>query len=126
MLAVYLAVRLGDLAWRGALGAMFVPGFEAFGFWIEMLAFAAPLVLLASETSRASASRLFVAAVLLMLGGFMLRINGFLVGYQTGEGYHYFPSVPELLVTIGLIAFEILAYIVFVRLLPVLPKHATH
>jgi Ni/Fe-hydrogenase subunit HybB-like protein len=34
--------------------------------------------------------------------------------------------VPELLVTIGLVAFEILAYIVFVRTLPVLPKHATH
>ena len=88
--------------------------------------FAAPLVLLASEASRARASRLFVSAVLLMLGGFLLRINGYLVGYETGSGYHYFPSVPELLVTIGLVAFEILAYIVFVRTLPVLPKHATH
>ena len=47
-----------------------------------------------------------------MLGGFLLRINGYLVGYETGSGYHYFPSVPELLVTIGLVAFEILAYIV--------------
>ncbi len=126
MLAVYLVVRVGDLAWRGALGAMFVPGFEAFGFWVEMAAFAAPLWLLAAAESRMRPSRLFVSAVLLMLGGFMLRINGFLIGYQTGEGYHYFPSVPELLVTIGLVAFEILAYIVFVRTLPVLPKHATH
>lgn len=125
-LAAYLAVRVGDLVWRGALGAAFAPTLEALMFWVEMLAFAAPLVLLASESSRARASRLFVSAVLLMLGGFMLRINGFLVGYETGSGYHYFPSVPELMVTIGLIAFEILAYIVFVRLLPVLPKHATH
>ena len=91
-----------------------------------MLAFAAPLWLLASAESRQRRDRLFVSAVLLMLGGFMLRINGFLIGYQTGEGYHYFPSVPELMVTIGLVAFEILAYIVFVRTLPVLPKHATH
>jgi len=126
MLVVYLVVRVGDLLWRGTLGAMFVPGFEAFGFWIEMAAFAVPLWLLASAESRMRPSRLFVAAVLIMLGGFMLRINGFLIGYQTGEGYHYFPSVPELLVTIGLVAFEILAYIVFVRTLPVLPKHATH
>jgi len=126
MLAVYLVVRVGDLLWRGTLGAMFVPSFEAFGFWIEMAAFAVPLWLLASAESRMRPSRLFVSAVLIMLGGFMLRINGFLIGYQTGEGYHYFPSVPELLVTIGLVAFEILAYIVFVRTLPVLPKHATH
>ena len=126
MLAVYLVVRVGDLLWRGTLGAMFVPSLEAFGFWVEMAAFAVPLWLLASTESRMRPSRLFVSAVLIMLGGFMLRINGFLIGYQTGEGYHYFPSVPELLVTIGLVAFEILAYIVFVRTLPVLPKHATH
>ena len=125
-LAAYMAVRVGDLVWRGALGAAFAPTLEALMFWVEMLAFAAPLVLLAGESSRARASRLFVSAVLLMLGGFMLRINGFLVGYETGSGYHYFPSVPELLVTIGLVAFEVLAYIVFVRTLPVLPKHATH
>ena len=125
-LAAYMAMRVGDLVWRGVLGAAFAPTLEALMFWVEMLAFAAPLVLLASEASRARASRLFVSAVLLMLGGFMLRINGFLVGYETGSGYHYFPSVPELLVTIGLVAFEILAYIVFVRTLPVLPKHATH
>ncbi len=125
-LAAYLVVRVGDLAWRGALGHMFVPSFEAAGFWVEMLAFAAPLWLLASAESRQRRDRLFVSAVLLMLGGFMLRINGFLIGYETGPGWHYFPAVPELLVTIGLIAFEILAYIVFVRMLPVLPKHATH
>jgi len=125
-LAAYVAVRVGDLAWRGAFGAAFAPTLKALMFWVEMLAFAAPLVLLASEASRSRASRLFVSAVLLMLGGFLLRINGYLVGYETGSGYHYFPSVPELLVTIGLIAFEILAYIVFVRTLPVLPKHATH
>lgn len=125
-LAAYLVVRVGDLAWRGALGHMFVPSFEAAGFWVEMLAFAAPLWLLASAESRQRRDRLFVSAVLLMLGGFMLRINGFLIGYETGSGWHYFPSVPELMVTIGLIAFEILAYIVFVRMLPVLPKHATH
>jgi hypothetical protein len=25
----------------------------------------------------------------------LLRINGFLVGYMTGEGWHYFPSLPS-------------------------------
>jgi Ni/Fe-hydrogenase subunit HybB-like protein len=126
VLAAYVVIRVADLVWRGALGTAFAPTIEALMFWIEMLAFVAPLVLLASEASRARASRLFVSAVLLMLGGFLLRINGYLVGYETGSGHHYFPSVPELLVTIGLIAFEVLAYIVFVRTLPVLPKHATH
>jgi len=43
------------------------------------------------------------------VGGFILRINSFLVGYETGPGWHYFPSVPEIMVSIGMIALEILA-----------------
>ncbi|MFZ5462152.1 MAG: Ni/Fe-hydrogenase cytochrome b subunit [Pseudomonadota bacterium] len=121
LLAAYLAVRVGDLAVRGALGSAFSATVQALMFWLEMLAFAAPLVLLAGEKSRANPGRLFGSAVLLVLGGFLLRINSYLVGYMTGPGWHYFPSFPELLVTVGIIAFEILAYIVFVKKLPVLP-----
>ena len=57
-----------------------------------------------------------------MLGGSLLRINAFLVGYDTGEGWSYFPSVPELLVTIGMFAIEVLGYIVITRRFPVLPR----
>lgn len=86
-----------------------------------MACFVVPLATLATDRARRSAGRLFAGAVLLMLGGFLLRINGFLVGYMTGEGWHYFPSLAELMVTVGLIAFEILAYIYIVRNYPVLP-----
>ncbi|GAB4165630.1 MAG: Ni/Fe-hydrogenase cytochrome b subunit [Rhodocyclaceae bacterium] len=124
LLAAYLALRLADLVLRGALGAAFDFTIESVMFWFEMAAFALPLLLLAPAGSRAQPSRLFVSAVLLMAGGFLLRINGFLVGYETGDGWHYFPALPELLVTIGLVAFEVLAYIVFVRRLPVLERAA--
>ncbi|MDR2240041.1 MAG: Ni/Fe-hydrogenase cytochrome b subunit [Zoogloeaceae bacterium] len=121
LLVVYLVIRVLDLVFRGALGAAFTASWEAFWFWVEMACFVAPLALMSSARARNSAAKLFIAALLLMLGGFMLRINGFLVGYMTGEGWHYFPSLPELMVTIGLIAFEILAYIVIVKKFPVLP-----
>ena len=121
LLAAYVAVRVLDLVFRGALGTAFAATWQAFWFWIEMACFVAPLVLLSTEQARRSAAKLFVGAVLLMLGGFLLRINGFLVGYMTGDGWHYFPSFAELMVTVGLIAFEILAYIVIVRKFPVLP-----
>ncbi len=120
-LAAYVALRVAEIVVRGALGTAFAATPQAFWFWVEMACFVVPLVTLASENARRSASKLFTAAVLLMLGGFMLRINGFLVGYMTGEGWHYFPSLAELMVTIGLIAFEILAYIYIVRNYPVLP-----
>jgi len=121
LLAAYVALRVLDLLFRGALGTAFAADWQAFWFWVEMACFIAPLAILASEEARRSAARLFVGAVLLMLGGFLLRINGFLVGYMTGDGWSYFPSLAELMVTVGIIAFEILAYIVIVRKFPVLP-----
>jgi Ni/Fe-hydrogenase subunit HybB-like protein len=121
VLAAYLVVRLTDLAVRGAIGSMFEASIEAVMFWIEMALFAAPLLLLMQPAARKNPSKLFVAALCLMLAGFLLRINSFLVGYETGPGWHYFPAVSEIMVTIGMIALEILGYIVLVRYLPILP-----
>jgi len=127
LLIAYLVVRIGDLLARGAMASALQFTLEAFWFWVEMICFAIPVWLLAMPARRGSPGRLFAAAVLLMAGGFLLRINGFLVGYETGAGWSYFPALPELIVTVGLIAFEILAYIVFVKTLPVLPaQSATH
>ena len=124
LLVAYLAIRLGDLAVRGAVPAMFAPSVEAFWFWIEMALFVAPLVLLWNGVNRGNPSRLFVAASSLLLGGFLLRINSYLVGLETGPGWHYFPSVPEIMVSIGMIALEVLGYIVLVRYLPILSGNA--
>jgi len=125
MLAAYLAVRVVDLVVRGALGYMFELSVEAFWFWVEMALFITPMVLLAKPAQRMQPARLFVAAFCLMAAGFMLRINSFLVGYETGPGWHYYPSVPEIMVSIGMIALEVLGYIVLVRYLPILPKEET-
>ena len=121
-LVVYLVLRTVDLAWRGAWGEAFKPNVIALGFWIEMAGFILPVILLATPAARRRPDRLLIAAVALIVGTLMLRLNGFLIGYQTGSGWHYFPSLPELLVTIGIIAAEILGYIVLVRWLPILPK----
>ncbi|HET7775046.1 MAG TPA: Ni/Fe-hydrogenase cytochrome b subunit, partial [Azospira sp.] len=87
---------------------------------LEMASFIAPLVLLAKESARRHPAKLFVGAVLLMLGGVLLRINSYLVGYETGDGWHYFPSIAEMLVTFGMFAIEVFGYIVITRRFPVL------
>jgi Ni/Fe-hydrogenase subunit HybB-like protein len=121
LLVAYLVVRAIDLTLRGAWPYAFAANWAAVCFWAEMASFAVPVWLLFGPRDRSNPGRLFGSAVLLMLGGFLLRMNVFLVGYEPGAGYSYFPSIPEMLVTAGLIAFEILGYIVFVRRLPVLP-----
>ncbi|MBI4985944.1 MAG: Ni/Fe-hydrogenase cytochrome b subunit [Rhodocyclales bacterium] len=126
-LAAYLVVRLGDVVVRGALPRAFAVSLEALMFWLETACFVAPLVLLRSEALRRNPAKLFLAGVLLMLGGSLLRVNGFLIGYETGDGFNYFPALPELLVTFGIFAIEVLGYIVITRRFPVLPREAaTH
>lgn len=121
-LVTYLLVRVADLTWRGAWGEAFQANVMALCFWIEMAGFIVPVALLANPASRRRPDRLLISAVTLIVGTLMLRLNGFLVGYQTGAGWHYFPSLPELMVSIGIIAAEILGYIILVRWLPILPK----
>jgi len=121
LLVAYLVIRFADLVFRGALGHAFDPGVKSLMFWLENAFFAIPVVLLASAESRKRASRLFPAAVCMAVGGMLLGLDCFLVGYDTGNGWHYFPSFPELLFTVGVISAEILIYIVAVRLLPILP-----
>lgn len=121
-LVVYLVLRSVDLAWRGAWGEAFKFNVMALCFWIEMAGFILPVILLAKPANRRRPDHLLISAVSLIVGTLMLRLNGFLIGYDTGPGWHYFPSLPELLVTIGIIAAEILGYIILVRWLPILPK----
>jgi Ni/Fe-hydrogenase subunit HybB-like protein len=125
-LAVYLVVRVADLVVRGALPKAFVPSLEALMFWLEMLCLAVPLLLIGAEANRRNPARLFLAGVLLMLGGALLRLNGYLIGYETivgdSGGFSYFPTLPEVLVTIGMFAIEVLGYIIITRRFPVLPR----
>ena len=122
LLGVFLVVRFGDILIRGALGRAFEPSLQALMFWVETVCFVLPFALLGSEGKRRNPANLFLAGVALMLGGVLLRINAFLIGYMTGEGWNYFPSVPEMLVTIGMFAIEVLGYIIITRRFPVLPR----
>lgn len=126
VVAAYIAVRLGDVIVRGAFGRAFALNLEAFMFWVEMACFVAPFFIIGKETQRRNPARLFVAGILLMLGGSLLRLNGFIVAYDTGPGFHYFPSLAEILVTAGMFATEVLVYILITRRFPVLPREAAH
>jgi Ni/Fe-hydrogenase subunit HybB-like protein len=121
MMGGFLILRFVDLGIRGALPLAFKPSILALCFWIENLLFATPF-LFASKKSRAKPQHLFISACAMAIGGLLYRLSAYLVAYDTGEGWSYFPSLGELAVTIGLIAFEILAITIAIRMLPVLPK----
>lgn len=126
VLAVFVVVRFGDLLARGALGHAFAFSLEALFFWLETICFLLPFALAGRAADRRNPARLFLAGVALMLAGVLLRVNGFLIGYDTGvgvdHGWNYFPSIAEMLVTMGMFAIEVLGYIVITRRFPVLPR----
>ena len=122
ILATFVVVRLGDVVVRGALPKAFVPSVQALMFWLEMACFIAPLILIGAESNRRNPAKLFLAGVLLMLGGALMRLDGFLIGYETGGDFNYFPTLAEVLVTAGMFAVEVLGYIIITRRFPVLPR----
>lgn len=121
--AVFLAARLGDVAIRGVWPRLFQPTAVAIVFWIELALFAVPLVLITRPRAAGKRpARLFLAAMAMAIAGMLYRIDAYLVAYHTGAGWHYFPSLGELAVSVGLIAAEILAFLLIIRLFPVLPR----
>ena len=121
LIAVFVVLRFADLAYRGVIGDVFQIRTLTIMFWIENLMCIGAVVLLMGKGSRQS-GRVFVAAMLMAFGGILYRLDAYLGAYRTGAGWTYFPSMGELVITIGLIAFEILAFIIAIRILPVLPK----
>ena len=117
----YLVLRFGDLLWRGALGLAFAGDLDSVMFWIENLLFVIPLVLLAKRANRNHPRLIFLSAVSLLLAGSIYRLNVYIIGYHpfAGGDWHYFPSVGEMMVTIGIFSFEVMLYLLFVKTLPV-------
>jgi Ni/Fe-hydrogenase subunit HybB-like protein len=119
LVAAYLVIRFADLLLRGA--PIFTSGFQSFMFLLENLLFLAPVLLMANATSRGNLGWIFVAAVSVLLAGSLYRFNAFLIGYNPGFGWHYFPAPAEIFITLGIVAVELMAYLYFVKRFPVLP-----
>ena len=46
--------------------------------------------------------------------------DGFLVAFNPGPQWHYFPSVSEIFVTLGIIATEVLGYVLIAKRFPIM------
>ncbi len=123
VLAGFLVLRWVDLLNRGVLDLAFAGDLDAVMFWIENALFLFAVLAFLLPAGRASKRVTFLGAAALLLGGSLYRLNAFLIAYQPVGDWTYFPSVPELMVTIGIFAFEILLYLIIVTKLPVLAAH---
>ncbi len=121
----WLVLRWGDLIVSGSVSLAFVGSTKVLLFWIENALFlvaAAIFLVPARPGPRAS----LIASFALLAGGSLYRLDAYLVGYEPISNWSYFPSVPELMVSIGVVSLEILLYLVFIKTLPVLHGDAAH
>ncbi len=115
----FVAARLIDLAVRGKLG--YAAHFDLYGivFWIEMVLWVLPAVMLFASP-RVTLGSLFRGAMVIAVAGGLYRFDTYLVAFQPGPGWHYFPSISEMFISIGLISLELAAYVVLVKRFPIL------
>jgi Ni/Fe-hydrogenase subunit HybB-like protein len=113
----YVVLRVGDVVVRGAFAGA-SSGFIAL-FLFEQLLFVVPAVIMLTEQRR-NPGVLFASAFALVFAGALYRFDTYLVAYNAGANWSYFPSVTELLITFGLVAAEVAVYVFIVKRFPIL------
>jgi Ni/Fe-hydrogenase subunit HybB-like protein len=124
LLGTYLALKLGDMVIRETYVYLLDGTAQTNSFLVEMIfGVIVPWIMLLSPAVRRSRRGLFIAATLIVGGVLLNRINVFVVGYRppVSENY-YFPSVTEILITVGFIAGLMFLYRFLVTYLPVLNR----
>jgi len=120
VLGLFLLLRFADIIISGKSLLMFTSGMLSLMFWIEIALVAIPMYMLMKVKTTGSFLTMFRASMLIMLAGALYRFDAYIVAYNPGENWSYFPSTLELLITFGVVAFEIFLYIFIVKRYPIL------
>jgi Ni/Fe-hydrogenase subunit HybB-like protein len=118
---VWLALRFGDLAFHHRLGETL--RFDLLGemFWLENVLVALPAVAFRVRAVRATPRWSFIMAISACGGGMLYRFTPTTIGFNAGQGSVYFPTVPELLISLGFIALALGGFALAVKWLAILP-----
>lgn len=120
VLLVYVVVRAADVVARGKLGLVLALDGHSFLFLLEMTLFTLPALALLARRRTAGSTFLLSMAAAIVLAGALYRFSTYLIAFHPGPQWSYVPALPEILVTVGILATEILGYYVMVKRFPVL------
>jgi len=121
VLAIYLAAKFLDLLTRGALPYLFEPTLQAAAFWIEVgLGVILPMLLFSRESLRNNPRVLFIGALCMVIFGVVMnRLNVSYISLLPATGNIYAPSWMEILVSVTLVTFGVLAFGLIAKYFPV-------
>ncbi|RKZ19983.1 Ni/Fe-hydrogenase cytochrome b subunit [bacterium] len=124
LLTLYLAAKVIDMANRGTYAYLNDFSLQSISWLVEVvLGVIVPLLMLLTHRVRRDPRGLFTAAMMIVLGVALNRINVFIIGYKPlyAEG-PYIPAWTEILLTAGFISILVLLYRGACWIFPVLPK----
>ena len=123
----YLAMKLWHLAVGPGFGAVLDGSFLGNLYLVEVVVgLILPLGLLCLRTVRTDLQRIFAVDIMVVLGVLMNRMNVGAFGvseYANRFGGDYFPSLMELALSLGMIAFAILGFKICAKYLNLFPTH---
>ncbi len=139
VLVVYALIKFGDLIVAGDLGYLFTSGWMSALFWAEILiGVVFPIVWFSIPKNRSDPNLLLTGAIVTLLGLILNRFNvsWFAVKHPDPLFYlptfmgnvKYFPTLPEVAVSIGIFSAGILAFGLIAKYFPVFEDegHAAH
>ncbi len=130
ILGLYLILKFAQLVFSGNLMLLFTSGWMSILFWTEILISSViPLILFSIKQIRQSPRGLLFSAIVLLLGMILNRfdVSWFAVKHSNPMTYvptfmsqvHYFPSIPEVAISIGIFSAGILAFGLIAKYFPV-------
>jgi len=121
LIGAWLAFRLVDLTVRGQIVSAFRFDIYAFAFWIELAFLLVAIWKLRDSTAERNPRKMFYGVLAACIGGMLYRFDPTTTAFLPKQAAVYFPSVIELLVSIGFMAMGIAIFVFLAKVLPVLP-----
>ena len=140
-LGIYALLKFGELAVAGELGLLFTSGIMSVLFWAEIIiGVVTPIVWFSIKKNRTSPNGLLIGAIIVLIGMILNRFNvsWFAVKHPDPLFYlptfmsnvDYFPTLPEVAVSIGIFSAGIMAFGLLAKYFPVFEaeheKETTH
>jgi Ni/Fe-hydrogenase subunit HybB-like protein len=121
---VWLAVQFADLMYRGVLPQAFSLDRYSTTFLAETVLLLIPAIALRSAGVRENPKSLFRMTFLLALGGLLYRFTPTTIAFNPLGDYRYFPSVTEILMSIGFTSLAVAIFLYAVKKFAILPASA--
>ncbi len=120
LIGIFILIRFQDINARGALSYIFKGDLAGNMYLLENLLLLIALCLLWKKENRANNKKVLIAAMCTLFGAGLYRFDAYITAFDPRNGWHYFPTTPEILITLGVISVEVLGYLYVVKRFPVL------